>query len=166
MDSGSHAHRYPERLLRRRQDAELPKEIARIPVDPVMYALATAELGHCAAVSHGSTARGRDSHEDSLMRAGGDPARDNKVTIRELLLDLELKVGKRGDIDAHELGELLGTVDGCWQGVALSDELLIDDLRKTVGIVSTPSLDAFASEPEVFLFGHVASPRCLGGCPG
>ena len=48
------------------------------------------------------------------MGAGGHPARDDEVAIRELLLDLESKVGKRGDVEGHELGKSLRTVDGSW----------------------------------------------------
>ena len=49
-------------LLGCRQNAELPEEIARVPVDPVVQVLAVLKLRHRAAVGNGLSARGRDAH--------------------------------------------------------------------------------------------------------
>src|SRR5438093_944866 len=134
----------PTGLFRGWQDAKLPEEIARIPVDPVVDALTVLELRDRAAVGDRMQVRRRDTHEVTAMRARGDPARDDEIAIGQLLLDLETKVGKGGDVDTHELGQALRAVDGRWQSIALGDELLTDNFRQTVGIVGSPGLDVFA----------------------
>ena len=72
-------------------DAELPQEIRRVPVDPVVNGLPVLELPDGAPMRDCPSVRGRDTHEVAAMRPGGGPASCNEVALGKHLVEVEVK---------------------------------------------------------------------------
>jgi len=73
------------------------------------------------------------------MRACCGSASRNELAFGKHLVEVEMEIWEGRDVDLHEFAHARRTADRPWEGVALPDVLLIDQLGEALRIVGVPA---------------------------
>src|SRR3989442_9931894 len=149
----------PDDVSPSRKSADLPEQLRVVEVDPGVDDPSLLHFDHVAPVKARLSPRRQDVGQRTQMGPGRAPADDHvAVAGGEDLLEVEVQIGKRRDVELEELASALVTGERFGEDVRLPDGLRVQPLDESLHVVRIPRREDLTNDVHVVLSVHRAPP--------
>src|SRR4029453_1307989 len=138
------------------QNTNLSQEVCVVEIDPGVACFHSLDFHHAAAVKADFASSGLNIAEIAEVRPRRTPTHDHIRVSRQNLLDIQVQVWKRPDVELEEVPRSLMAREWSRKRIGLPSCLLVESLDERLDIVRVPRSKYLTDDLKILLPSHSA----------